>query len=83
MVGLDAARDGREVRVGVVARDLCGVGIDREDLVAALLEPVVNGVAAVSLGMPGDTCHCDASARKEVLGGRLDTGHIDLLRQPI
>ena len=46
--GLDAARDRSEVVVGPVALDLVGVRVDGEDLIAAVAQPLVDGVAAVA-----------------------------------
>jgi hypothetical protein len=37
--------------VGGIAFDLVGVRVDREDLVAALAQPLVDGVAAVVSGV--------------------------------
>src|SRR5262249_15995064 len=57
--GLDAARDRPQVVVGDVAFDLVRVGVDREHLVAALAQTLVDGVAAVVLRLPRHARHGD------------------------
>jgi hypothetical protein len=49
-----------------------GVRVDRVDLVAALTEPLVNGIAAMAPGITGDARHGDALLRQELGGGVLD-----------
>src|SRR5918994_2642502 len=51
---VDAARDRAQVVVGRVGLDLLGVRVDREDLVATLLQALVHDVAAVASRRPGD-----------------------------
>ena len=64
--GLDAARDRPQVVVGRVALDLVCVGVDREHVVAALAQTLVDGVAAVVLRLPRDAGHGDSLVAQEL-----------------
>jgi hypothetical protein len=78
---LDAARDRTQVVVRAVALDLACVGVDREHLVAALAQTLVDGVAAVALGLPRNAGHGDSLVTQELCGGFLDRCHRRLLSQ--
>src|SRR6185369_17656298 len=54
---LDSAGDRLQIGIGSISLDLLGLGVDREDRIAALAEPSVHGVAAVVLGRAGDPRH--------------------------
>src|SRR5512132_3926035 len=71
---LDATGDRAQVLVGAIALDLLRVWGDRGDVVSPLSETLVDGVAAVGLGVPGD-----ASDRHPPLGRELGRRFLDLL----
>jgi hypothetical protein len=61
--------------VAGVALDLVGVGVDGEDLVAAVTQPPVDDVAPVVLRVPRHAGDGDPRLGEELGRGFLDGGH--------
>ena len=73
---VDTAGDLAQLVVAAVALDLVGVRVDREDLVAPLAEALVDDVAAVVLGLPGDAGDGDSLAGQELRCRVFDALHV-------
>src|SRR4029079_1897432 len=73
---VDVAGDLAQVVVAAVALDLVGVRVDREDLVAPLAEALVDDIAAVALGVPGDAGDGDSLAGQELRRRVVDALHV-------
>ena len=74
---VDTAGDLAQLVIAAVALDLVGVRVDREDLVAPLAQALVDDVAAVVLGLPGDAGHGDSLAGQELRCGIFDALHVE------
>ena len=72
---IDSTRDRPQVVVARVPFDDVGIGVDREDLVAALTEPPVDGIRPVPLGMSRDANDRDALLGQEILRRFIECGH--------
>ena len=72
---LDPAGDRAQVVVGAIAFHLVGVGVDGEDLVAAVAQALVYDVAAVVFGIPGDAGYCDSPVTQKLRCRFLDRCH--------
>src|SRR5262249_5714551 len=73
--GVNPARHRLQVVVARVTLDAIGVGIDREDLVATVPQPLVHHVAAVSLGFAGHARDRDPLLPEKLGRSLLDCGH--------
>ncbi len=76
---LDTARHRLEVRVTPIALDLLGVRVDREHLVAAIPQPLVDDIAAMPRRRARDTGYRDSLLRQKVRCGLLHSEHVYLL----
>src|SRR5512141_1976169 len=73
--GVHAARDRAEVVIAGVALDFVGVGVDREDLVPAVAEPLVDDVRAMAGGCPRHPGDGDTLVRQELRRRLCDRDH--------
>src|SRR5664280_3022750 len=75
--GFDTAGDRLQVGIGAVPFDGLGIRVDGEDFIASVPQTLVHDGAAVSLRVPGNSCHRNPFVGEEVGGGLLDGFHED------
>src|SRR5262249_15283069 len=74
--GVDPSGDTPQVVITAGTLDLLRIGVDREDLVAAVAQTLEHGIGAVLPGLARHACHGDPLVSEELGSGFLHRRHL-------